>query len=372
MKKEISSIELRQIVDEMQFLVGSRLDKIIQNRDDFYINFYVRAKGNCMLRILPGKYAYMTKSKPSGSEASVFCLSLRKYLSNTFLSSISQIEPERILKIVLEKNEQKFILFIELFAKGNIILCDDKEMIMLALESQKWKDRTVMVNRQYKYPKKDINLFNAKADDVSKLALSKADSLVKALATDFGLGGIYAEEICIVANVDKNMPPKRLSDADIHAIYKALMELLGKKPEPRAIIKDGKVINIVPYDLDCYESCEFEAYVTYNEALDEILSKERMEEIGDEHSKAYIKKLESINSIIEKQQKALEEAKKTIEENQRKGEIIYENYALIKEIIDELNKAKEKYSWKEIKEKLKGHKTIKSINEKEKKVVIEI
>jgi len=40
--------------------------------------------------------------------------------------------------------------------------------------------------------------------------------------------------------------------------------------------------------------------------------------------------------------------------------------------MDELNKISLKHSWKEIKEKLKGHKVIKEINEKEKKIIIEV
>jgi len=34
--------------------------------------------------------------------------------------------------------------------------------------------------------------------------------------------------------------------------------------------------------------------------------------------------------------------------------------------------AREKYSWKEIKEKLKGHKVIKEINEKEGIIVVDV
>ena len=55
-----------------------------------------------------------------------------------------------------------------------------------------------------------------------------------------------------------------------------------------------------------------------------------------------------------------------------KGEIIYNKYNIIKEVLDELDKASKKYSWKEIKEKLKGHKIIKEINEKDRKVVVEV
>ena len=83
MKKEISSIELRQIVNEMQFLSDSRTDKISQAESGFYLTFYARAKGNFTLRILPGKYLYLTKNRPESPEPSGFCLSLRKNLINT-------------------------------------------------------------------------------------------------------------------------------------------------------------------------------------------------------------------------------------------------------------------------------------------------
>jgi len=62
----------------------------------------------------------------------------------------------------------------------------------------------------------------------------------------------------------------------------------------------------------------------------------------------------------------------SIKTNNERAEIFYTNYNLIQNIITELKKAREKYSWKEIKEKLKGHKTIKDINEKEGKIILEI
>ncbi len=52
--------------------------------------------------------------------------------------------------------------------------------------------------------------------------------------------------------------------------------------------------------------------------------------------------------------------------------MIYQNYNLIKEIIEEINKATKKYTWKEIKERLKGHKIVKEINPKDKTVVLEL
>jgi len=55
-----------------------------------------------------------------------------------------------------------------------------------------------------------------------------------------------------------------------------------------------------------------------------------------------------------------------------KGDLIYQNYELVNDIITELRKASKKYEWNEIERRLKGHKTIKSVNSKDKTVEIEI
>jgi len=85
-----------------------------------------------------------------------------------------------------------------------------------------------------------------------------------------------------------------------------------------------------------------------------------------------LKNVEEMERIIAEQRqkiKGLEDAEK---ENKRKAEIIYEKYSLIKEVIEQIKQARKRYSWQEIKEKLKGHKLIKEINEKEKKIILEL
>ena len=63
---------------------------------------------------------------------------------------------------------------------------------------------------------------------------------------------------------------------------------------------------------------------------------------------------------------------KAAAEMQSKGEAIYQNYQLVKEILEEIKKAKKKYSWKEIKERVKGHRVVKGLKEKEGKVIVDI
>ena len=113
-------------------------------------------------------------------------------------------------------------------------------------------------------------------------------------------------------------------------------------------------------------------FKSYNEALDNYFTKQVKEEKVDESELRYKKELEKLNKIIDEQKNQIERMQTSIKTNNGRAELIYTNYKLIESIITELKKAREKYSWQEIKEKLKGHKLIKDINEKESKITIEI
>ena len=67
--------------------------------------------------------------------------------------------------------------------------------------------------------------------------------------------------------------------------------------------------------------------------------------------------------------KRLEKQEKT---NKEKGELVYQNYQLIDSILKELKDISKNHSWKEIKDKLKGHKLIKEVISKDKSIVLEL
>ncbi len=84
------------------------------------------------------------------------------------------------------------------------------------------------------------------------------------------------------------------------------------------------------------------------------------------------KKLAGLIRIIEEQKAAISRLAEEEVELRHKGELIYHRYSLIKDLIDQLNHAAKKYSFKEIKAKLKENKIIKEVNEAEKKIIIEL
>jgi predicted ribosome quality control (RQC) complex YloA/Tae2 family protein len=368
MKKSFTSLELHYIVPEFQDLVDSRVDRIYHPSPECLIfQLFVSSQGKKLLKIeLPG-FVYITTSKTENPEKpSEFCVQIRKYLDNAFLRSIIQKDSERIVEIFFEKKE-KFILIIELFSKGNIVLCDDKYNVIHPLYAQKLHKRSIIKGESYTFPPLPKNAFSiTEKDFIGIITNSKRDSLVKSLAVDLGIGGSYAEELCLLTGVDKTK--KSASDKECKMLYDCFQKLLSLKANP-CVIYDAQqmVVDVVPFDLQLYKHHEKKYFATYSEALDSAAIKKIPKE-----QKQLLFRIEKLRRIIDQQQHDILEMGEKLVKEQASADAIYGNYQLVSEIMAEIKKATAKYSWKEITEKLKGHKVIKEVNAKDKMLVLEL
>jgi predicted ribosome quality control (RQC) complex YloA/Tae2 family protein len=329
MKTEISSLELYYLLKELQHLVSAKVEQIYQiGKEELIIQFHIPSIGKQILRVILGKLMYIASNKGDVPEKPHgFCLFLRRKLKNSRLRQLKQLGFERIVEFLFETKDAKFRLIIELFSKGNIILCNEEGIIISALEQQEWKDRTVKPKQQYIYPKKEYNFLVIEKNELTELLhTSKKENLVKTLAIDLGLGGVYAEELCMIAKIDKNLKSNQLSDTEIDSIHSAIQTLSSKEMSPQIIYTSQEkksIKDLTPFKLE------------FNKDLP---------------------------SGLEKSEK----------ENQRKGEVIYENYPLVEQALAEIKELKKTLSWKEISKRFKGHKIIKSINEKTGEITIEL
>ena len=125
MKKDLASIELNFLVQELQSLVDARIDQIFQPQTkEILLIFHKSGTGKLMLRILPN-FMFITKTKGENPQSPPrFCTILRKHLGSARIKSIQQLDSERIVQITFTTKESEFHLFIELFSKGNTILTD--------------------------------------------------------------------------------------------------------------------------------------------------------------------------------------------------------------------------------------------------------
>lgn len=372
MKTETSSIELGFIIKELQFLVGSKVDKIYQDGKTLLLQLHTPSKGKQLLNIIAPNYFYLSSKKQEFPQTpSGFCMFLRKYLENTRVRSISQIKFERIIEIDFEGKfngiESHHKMIIELFSLGNIVLCKDDYLIMSALENKNWSERHVRGGVKYEFPSRQNNILEINESDFEKtIKESNTESIVKKLAIDFSFGGIYAEEILSNLDIDKNK--KDLNHEEFKKIFSSVKKILKKELTPITINEN----EAYPFILDSLTKKEYKTHETFNQAIDSIITPKLMLKKEKEVKSKHDKKIEKVKDIIKCQEKQIKELQKTYDENTKKGELIYHNYAIVKDVLESIKKAKEKQSYKDIKEKLKGHKIVKDIDEKEQNVTIEL
>jgi predicted ribosome quality control (RQC) complex YloA/Tae2 family protein len=378
MKTEISSLELHYLLKELQHMISAKIEQIYQiGKEELILQLHVPGTGKRILRIILGKLMYIASNKGDVPEKPPgFCLYLRKKLKNARLRQLNQLGFERIIEFIFETKDAKFKLIVELFSKGNIILCDENNTILSVLERQEWKDRSIKPKETYQYPKKEFNFITITKDElITLLNKSTKENLVKTLALDLGLGGVYAEELCIISNIDKNIKSAQLSDKETDELYKAIKELLSKEPAPRIIYKDAektKVKDITPFALNSNKDLDSTEADSFNNAIDSILTKKLETKAIETTEKAAKTRIDKVNEMISQQKQRIKGLEKSEKENKQKAERIYENYQVIEQILAETIELKKKLSWDEIKQRFKGHKIIKDINTKTGEITLEL
>lgn len=373
MKTGITSLELRYIVKELQQLVGGKLDKIYQpEKNELLISIHKPVSGKNLVRIVSGKYLYLTGFKPEMDSPSSFCMFLRKQLGNAKVEEIKQVGTERIVRFKLVTAEGIKQLYIEVFGKGNMVLTDEKSSIIGVEKQQRWRDRTVKKDFLYKHPEMEHNYLNVTEETLKQLLTSggaEKANIAKILATKLGLGGTYSEEICLVSRVDKNK--QSLEKDELKAVLKSIKELSDKKIDARVVHQDGQIIDIIPFPLKIYASYDLKEFPSYNEALDSALSAVLVSEKESRKTKKYEERLTKLKTIISEQEKTVRELKESGQQAQSIGDKLYENYSDVDELLKKLQKQWKELSFEELKGLYKKHKVVKEIL-KNQEVIIEL
>ena len=364
--KSMSNVDIYTISDELNNLLsGARVDKSFQPTKDIVVmRFHVPGTGRvdlvmqCGSRIHTSQYPLENPTTPP-----TFPMLLRKRIKGAHVESITQHEFDRVVEIKVKKDKY-YTIIVELFDKGNIILLDDENNIILPLKRKRMSDRDISSKREYAFPeKRGINPIDVTEEELKELFKQNDSDLVRTLAMN-GLGSLYAEEIISRTNeridLDKNTPSSQLSEEQIHEIYASMKELFDNLKEGNIkpqIVKDGRKEDVVALDLINYSDFEKTYYSNFNEACDEFYSKKINTNIKDIKEAAWNKKVNKFEKRLRLQQETLDNFTKTIKESQHKGEVIYSNYTTIENIVNVVNSARGKdYSYKEIGKILKNAK----------------
>ncbi len=353
MKPRLDGMDIWFVAKELTELIDAKVSKIFQSDDIFVFQFFIRNKGKKLLRIAPG-YIYLIENCTAPAFVRPFCKLLRKYLAGTFLKELHQIRTERIIEFLFEAKDAKFFLFVELFDKGNLVLCDRDKRIIHPLHSQIRKGRTIKRGQIYQPPTLKRAIFEAGIGDFKDLD----KNLSYILAVEFGLGREYAEELCLRAGLDPDK--KEFSIIEINNLIAAIERFKLQKLNP--VIVDDTAF---PFK---FQKCREKKSVytkSFSMALEKTVIPARKISLLE-------KKKEKIRKIIKMQEEQIKILEKQIKEDAEKGEAVYHNYAMIRELLEEINADKKIFSWAEIKENLKNNKYIREIRDKKQEVVVRL
>ena len=348
----MSNVDIFTISNELNNLLsGARVDKSFQPTKDIVVmRFHVPGTGRidlvmqCGSRIHTSQYPLENPTTPP-----TFPMLLRKRVKGAHVESIKQHNFDRVVEIKVKKDKY-YTIIVELFDKGNIILLDDENNIILPLKRKRLSSRDISSKIEYAFPEeRGINPIAITEKEFKEVFNDSESDVVRTLAIN-GLGSLYAEEVVKRANeiteLDKNTPNNELTEKQLEGLYKGFKDLFDNLTEdtikPQIVKSDAKE-DVVALDLKKYENFEKTYFESFNNTS-----------IKNTRESAWNKKVNKFEKRLRLQQETLDNFYKTIEDSQHKGEIIYSNYTTIENIVNVVNQARSKdYSFKDIGKTLK-------------------
>lgn len=189
-------------------LEGSFIKKIFQiDKSDFLFQIYRsdKKRRNLFVSLTKGVVFY-EPIKPD--HASQLSLTLRKFLSERKITSVTQINFDRIIRFSLSTGQE---MILELFREGNIIITDGAT-ISFALNQREWKNRKIIIGEKY-LPPGDRDPLAMSIEEFGETVRKSKASMVQTLATRMNLGGELSEEVLFRAAIDKDKPASDLSSS---------------------------------------------------------------------------------------------------------------------------------------------------------------
>ena len=360
-KKSISALDLTALVHELQFLLHSKVSRLYHDEDrELLLDLHLTGKGKQFLKVIPGKWLCLTANKHDFVKQSNLSQQLRKHLEGAYLQSITQKDAERIVVLEFGQKNNSYFLMVELFSKGNLILTTPDYIIIAVLEKQNWKDRSIAVGEKYIFPAPVANWKKITEKELLDLVQrSEKRNLATMLAIELGLGGLYAEEICKIAEVDKDKLPSQIGAKELKELYQALRGLVASAGSPKGYIYGDQ---ITPFPLQGEKPLTIT--LTFNEALDTVNPFQVLS--------PYDKKIKSLSQVIAGQEESIQKLREAADSATRKAELIYEKYAPLQRLLQIVKDLRKTNDWKEIAQELKREKKIKLVDLKNKKVVIDL
>jgi len=280
---ELSGIELHYLVNKISPKVSSGYyvsDISSITKNSILLKLHHPAEPNIMLMVST-KGIWFTNKKYRQVEENQFVKVLSREIERAKISSVSQPGSERIffLNFVNRANEERKLI-VEIFGKGNIILCDETMKILWLLNPIEVRHRTLRTGSEYVLPpKRGEDVLQISLESMKKNASLQPNNteVVKWLGNCTSLPRKYLEEILLQSAINTKYA-NLLSDSDIEIIYEKTKEITNKiidekNHEPSVILdKLGLAVDTSPISMS--KEATVKKVETYMDGIDQVLSNE--------------------------------------------------------------------------------------------------
>ena len=355
----LSWVEMRLLIKEISSgISGAKIQKISIVKEENHVEALIKIhKSNLVEKnlffLVPFCFFLTAKVKTLPTIPHNFTMFLRNNLSGGIIESFEQVGSERIVCLNVRYHNEIKRLYFELFAPGNIVLCDESNTILGAYTKREFKDRTIKNKERYSILlEKDLSAISF---EDFKALINENIEVVKTLATKLRVGGQLSEEILHRVEIDKNCLGKDIANTKAKDIFEEFKKILDG--EAKAYSYQDKML-LSPIELSILDE-KPKVFDSFNRELSNLLSAPKV-------NKSYTEELKKINSVLEKQRVAVSEMGKEIEKNNYLGNAIYEKYSAIERLISEVKELLKKHSFLDVKEKIKNSKFSQTIDLKTK------
>ncbi len=318
MKKALTSSDIRELVREWQPLVGSRLDQFGRpNSNKLILKLRNRDLGTIRLVLDLDGWAYLTKASLSTeSNQGAFVNQVRSQIKKSRLEAIEQLNGDRIISFIFSRRDEKTKLIFEFFHKGNAILCDGDDIVMV-MRQQKFRHRNLVPKEKYISPP-GFNPFNSEFRGYEEKLLKSDRNLAASLTIDCNLGGELANLVCHNLDLDPN---SKISKMQIEVIFEEINKVLNDKIEPTIFLDDdGRNFTVSSYNLS--NLTKGPKFATLDLAIESYINQIEVPE-------KIVKNKDDIR--INKQKEAIDKYLEEAKEFRRIGDLIFSNIVAVEQ-----------------------------------------
>ncbi|MDG5820993.1 ribosome rescue protein RqcH [Natronococcus sp. A-GB7] len=382
-KRELTSVDLAALVGEFGTYEGSKVDKAYLYGDDLLrlkMRDFDRGRVELLIEVDEIKRAHTVAPErvpDAPGRPPQFAMMLRNRLSGADFVGVEQFEFDRILEFVFDRDDGTTRIIVELFGQGNIAVTDGEYEVIDCLETVRLKSRTVVPGSRYEFPDSRTNPLSVSREAFDREMEDSDTDVVRTLATQLNMGGLYAEEVCTRAGVEKALDIEDATEDDYRRVYEAIerlaLDVRNANFDPRLYREpveedgeneesespgDGPVVDATPFPLEEHEEAGLvaESADSFLGALDdyffELELKDEEEPDPTEQRPDFEEEIAKHERIIEQQQGAIEGFEQQAQSQRENAELLYAEYGVVDDILSTVQEARaQDRPWDEIEER---------------------